>query len=59
MLDGAKSVISIAGAIAAALLILWLIGISTHHGAHGMAAVGDGIAAVFGAAGSLISQIHF
>lgn len=59
MFDGPIKVISTAGAIAVSLGILWLIGIATHHGSHGMAAVGDGIVAVFSGIGSLLSQIHF
>lgn len=59
MLDGAKSVFSIVSAIAATLLVLWLIGVMTSKGSHGMGAVGAGISEVFKAAGDLISNIHF
>ena len=59
MLDSAKSVISTALAIAAVLLILWVIGITTVKGTHGMGAVGAGISSVFKAAGELIGSIKF
>lgn len=59
MFDGAKTVFSIASAIAAVLLILWVIGVMTSKGSHGMNAVGAGISEVFSAAGGLIGSIHF
>ena len=59
MFDGAKMVISAVSAIAAALFVLWLIGVMNVKGAHGMGAVGDGIGAIFKALGELISNIHF
>ncbi len=59
MLDGARQVVSIAGAIAASLLILWIIGIVNQPGVHGMAAVGAGLGEVFKGIGSLFGQIRF
>lgn len=59
MFDSARSVISTALAVAAALLVLLVIGIVTHPGATGMAAVGDGIGAVISGAISLISHVRF
>ena len=59
MLDGAKSVFSGTLAVAAVLVVLWVIGIVNVPGAHGMTAVGDGIAAIFKAVAELISHIHF
>jgi hypothetical protein len=59
MLDGFKQVISMAGAIVASLLILWIIGVVNKPGTHGMAAVGAGLVEIFKGIGSLLSLIHF
>ena len=50
---------SITFAVAVLLGVLWVIGIMNVKGAHGMAAVGDGISAIFKAAGDLLGSIHF
>lgn len=59
MFDQARAIFSTALAIGAVLFVLWVIGIVNVHGAHGMAAVGDGISAIFRAAGDLLGSIHF
>lgn len=59
VLDGAISVIRISLAIAAGLLVLWIIGVGNDPHAHGMTAVGVGLDAVFRALGDLLGAIHF
>jgi hypothetical protein len=46
VLSGAVSVLRIALAVAAALIVLWVLGVATTPGATGLVAVGAGIHAV-------------